>query len=217
MQNMFKLLIAVLVLGFMVGCGGSGGSGSGGQEPYVNPSISFQEIDSVFPVFSLGAVAANVVLVYKEKAYSISNETFDDFDKSEYAFNSTYGWYTRTDSSTGIEYYLQHNSTAETLLATIRGESLADFSVLNDDVFDDEFDSLDGNLTQALLFVRYDDNISSRYVNYALNLVNFQGFDRCNKNSSTNNKYKCTREGDTFVYIWQENDDSSYFYGAVVK
>jgi hypothetical protein len=221
MKNMFKLFIAVFVTGFLVGCGGGGGENdngdNSGQTP-VAPSISFADLESKFSKFPSGT--ANIYGAIKMKQYNISKNAFDDFNASvlalnSYNFDAPNNSYSREDSGTQIIYFAQHNNTAHTLEVSIQQINSV-LSELNDSTFDSEFDNINGNLTRALLLVYYDDDISSKYASYAINLYTYNNFE-CKKGASTNNKYKCVKEDDKFVYIWQENDEYSFYYGAIVK
>jgi hypothetical protein len=219
MKKVVELAAATFVCLLFIGCGGGGGGGGddGGKPTPAGPSISFADLEGKFPAFPSGT--ANISIVLKEKQYNISQNAFDDFNASvlasnNYAFNSANNLYSRVDTSTQIKYYANYNSTTDRL-AIITQEN----STSNDDVFDDEFDGINGNLIIASLLVIYDDNISSQYSNYAKNerYLPSKGFNTCNNDASTDNRWQCTKEDDTFRYLWEERNDFSFYYIAVVK
>jgi hypothetical protein len=81
-QSKFKLFAMILACGlFLVGCGGGGGSNDGndGEQASVSPSISFANLENVFPSFPS---ETNIYKVIKEKQYNISKNAFDDFNAS---------------------------------------------------------------------------------------------------------------------------------------
>jgi hypothetical protein len=222
MKKVVELVAATFVCLLFIGCGGGGGGGDDGGKPTpTSPSISFADLEGKFPAFPGGT--ANIYGIIKERQHNISQNAFDDFNTSvlmsnNYAFNSTSNSYSRTDTSTQIKYLANYNSTASTLAVSIQGTNSAS-SALSDDVFNDEFDGINATLTTALLLVRYSDNISSQYDDYAMNspYLPSKGFNTCTKGASTNNRWQCTKEDNKFTYVWQENDDFSFYYGAVVK
>ncbi|MDR1554989.1 MAG: hypothetical protein LBS39_03060 [Campylobacteraceae bacterium] len=225
MQIKFKLLAVFLACGlFLVGCGGGGGSnGDGNNTSQDTLPVLFSEVDSAFPAFP--SVTANLQAVQKSKMYNVSRAAFDDFNASVlggYNFDDSTGLYEydREDPSTHIKYYANYNSTANTLSVSIAGINLLDFSILDDDEFDNEFDSINGSLIEVGSFFYYDGDISSSYSNYVLNsnYLGNKGFN-CAKSVSTGNKYICNKPSDdnTFTYIWQEVSDQSYLYAVKRK
>jgi hypothetical protein len=216
MKKVVELVAATFVCLLFIGCGGGGGSDDGGKPMPAGPSISFADLEGKFPAFPSGT--ANIYGIIKERQHNISQNAFDDFNASvltsnNYVFNGNF--YSRVDTSTQIEYRANYNSTASTLAISIQGINSAS-SVLSDDVFNDEFDGIDVTLTKALLLVVYDADISSQYDDYAINspYLPSKGFKDCNNKSG---RWQCTKEDDTFTYIWLENNSSSFLYGAVVK
>jgi hypothetical protein len=204
---------------FLVGCGGGSGSSNGDNSGGKNetpkaPSISFSELEGNFSAFSSGT--ANIYDILKEKQYNVSQSAFDDFNTSilaKYSFDDTHNEYSSGDLAQ-IKYYANYNSATNILAVSIATRNSTNFPALNDDAFDDEFNDIGGNITQILSRIYYDDNISLKYGGYAVSLNSQKGFN-CSKPNG--GKYKCQKEDDTFVYIWQEENDYSYIYGAIVK
>ncbi|MDR1976711.1 MAG: hypothetical protein LBQ18_06935 [Campylobacteraceae bacterium] len=219
MKCVVKLLTVVFVLGFLVGCGG-GGSGvgnnpGGGNEP-TSPKISFTDIEANFSIPFPAPEDASVAAVEKYKVYNATQEAFDDFNETVldikgYTFNATNDLHTNVTNN--ITYYATHNSTAGTLQVGILGHS--NFEDLTDEIFDDEFGTIDGNLTRAVTYVRYHDNISARYANYA---VNGRYLKSLSFNCGTNDgKYVCSKIDDKFIYGWAELTDYAYQYVIIVR
>jgi hypothetical protein len=215
MKSMLKLFTAILVCGlFLVGCGSGGGDGT--QETLPD---TFAEMESAFPAFQAGT--ANINATEKGKIYNISQTAFDEFKTSVLdappAYNNPYGdVYIRIDG--GIMYYANYNATTNTLFVSIAGVNLPDFSVLNDIAFDDEFSTINGKLTEAVVYFYYDDNIKSKYYDYTMILKSDPDF-RCDIGFSTGNKYICNKDSNskTFTYIWQEIANNGYLYSVKIK
>ncbi|MDR1285611.1 MAG: hypothetical protein LBJ88_05375 [Campylobacteraceae bacterium] len=216
MRKVFKLFTAVLVLGFMVGCGG-GGSSSSGDNSKPSLSISFADVDNAFVPFP-DVSPIGISIVEKDKIYNATQDAIDDFTASVIiagGYTPSGSWYATTDSVSNIIYGAKtDNSTA---IGTIQTAilSYSNFTGLTDAVFEsefDEFNAIDANIVSAFIETTYDDNISTQYTAYALSLYS-QKFD-CTKGLDTNNKYVCTKPSSDglFLYVWIEKDDFSYQY-----
>jgi hypothetical protein len=202
--------VAIVACGLVLaGCGGDGGSDES------SPSISFYELDSKFPTFP--SVSANIISVKKIKNYSISESAFEAFRQSVLVPNYTSygsGEYMREDISTGISYGAAYSNADDTLLVFMEGENLADFSILNDAVFDADFGGINGKLIQAIVSFEYDDDISSQYYTYtnSYNYLIGKDFD-CYEDTI----WYCGKESGEFMYIWANIDRYSYLYAAAVN
>jgi hypothetical protein len=207
-----------LVSAFLVGCGSSGGGSSSDDK---GTTLSFSKLEAVFDSapFPTSGLTANIVSIEKDKVYNATQAEFDEFYASvlvpgEYVLDS--GWYGRFDIASNIAYFAKSNSTASTLQVAIYSNS--NFAGLTDSVFDDEFDTIDGTLTEIFIQKVYDADISSKYDTYALSTLSPSGF-KCTNGASTDYKWRCSNDkiDDKFTYWWAEVDNYKHRYFAIPK
>ncbi|MDR2100164.1 MAG: hypothetical protein LBP40_04975 [Campylobacteraceae bacterium] len=217
MKNTIKLFAATLVCGaVLVGCGG-GGSDGGDENNPANPSISFSDVEGAFRAFP--SVTASIIMIEKDKQYNVTQSAFDDFNATVLTPNNYTlggnGWFLRNDLTTQIYYGIHYDSTTDILTLAIAANGLSDFSILNDNVFDDEFGTIDGTLKEALLLTLYNGDISDKYDDYAVSssYLSGQGFS-C---SSSSGDWTCSKSDDLFKYGWETLDGASYIHSITVK
>ncbi|MDR1976708.1 MAG: hypothetical protein LBQ18_06920 [Campylobacteraceae bacterium] len=217
MKYIVKLLTAVSVLGFLVGCGGGGDETDENNDPQKS-QISFADIESTFSVDFPVPAGSKVVSIDKYKVYSATQAAFNDLNATvlkpgKYILASN-GYHISEDTTTKITYYAEHNKTAGTIRTGIY--TYSNFAGLSDDIFDYEFGVVDGKFAKAVKYVRYEGSISSQYSNYATNqrYLPSLGFNNC---KSTEGNWRCSKSDSKFTYIWETIDAYTYQYIITAK
>jgi hypothetical protein len=219
MRNIVKLLTAVLVFGFLVGCGGGGGGSSSsdntskGDDPTTpsggDTSISLALIGSYFPAFPDSAYTLDYVETNKEYAVSaaqvasfkasvIQAQSYTDLSGDEY---TKAGVLPNIDAfvaldSKGIDLYLY--------------TSLEFDKVAQDDTYKSVFGDISGDVVYAYIYKYYNEDISSKFDAYALTLGNTANKFNCSKPSGGD--WECQKTVDGITYVWSVDDNYSYAY-----
>jgi hypothetical protein len=219
MKNIVKLLTAVLVFGFLVGCGGGGGGSSSssdntskGDDPTTpsgdNTGISLALIKSYFPAFNDSGYDLrdyDTGKFYNATAAQIANfnttvvqaQSYDDFLE---------GMYYKDDVKPYIDATVSFSEANKigVYLSTYSSTTTIDDSTYNS-VFGS---SIGGNVVAAWVWKLYtNDGITSKFDTYALSLTS-QGFN-CSKGVSTGGEWICSKTVGNLVYGWESDYNSN--------
>jgi hypothetical protein len=215
MKNIVKLLTAVLVFGFLVGCGGGGGGSSSnsdntpkGDDPTTpgggDTSISLALIGSYFPAFPDSTYTLHYVDAYKwysPSAAQISNFNTTILQAQSYS-DSGSGLYHKSNVLTDIDAYVIFDDDGV-------GLNLDSYAVTpNDANFKTVFGSLSWNIIGVLIEKEYDEDISSKYAAYAASTLAPKGFN-CHSSSGD---WECEKTVDGITYGWYTINNYGYEY-----
>ncbi|MDR1976710.1 MAG: hypothetical protein LBQ18_06930 [Campylobacteraceae bacterium] len=205
MRHITNLLAAVLVLGFLVGCGGDGGD----QDLH----ISFDRVHTEFPAF-FEHENASIVDIKKSKVYSATSATLDSVrlkvSSGHPLTNPEDGLYEFTDEEASVRYFIQYNGTVGSLDAGMNSTSN---EVLTESAFNNEFGDIDGDLRQVVIEVSYNEPISPVDASFQEAF----GYLKFNCYTTIGTQHICNRQDDNFEYNWTQKDEHTYRYVASIK
>jgi hypothetical protein len=209
MNKSFKLLIAVLVLGFLAGCGGS--SSSGGDEG----KISFANIAKSFPVFNDTGLTPDSI--YSGKYYyPVSNTS-----AYESAVNGTGGFSLNYSDTYENDYFKYISPNFNAIAVIYFDDSIAlyldsDPTVThNDALYKSTFPSIDEEISDVYLQKDYSGNASAAFTAY------FDSFDSSwthyGDNITSWSVIKTDAEGLTYYGYADAYSSSSHIVWGIYK